>query len=415
MSQTAHLPDDYLVTNTDLRFVEYVISRAMEMGASDMLLTTHRRDDEEHLDVEVRVDGRMRPLHRVLGPIVSNIIVHFKNHAGLASSGSFRPEEATYDKVMVDGKPSKARVTSFRTSSGLEAINMRLPGTSAIRPVAEQGVSDENLRRIQQMAARSNKMIMVAGPMGSGKSSLCHGLLSELADGTRAIWTIEDPVERELPGVVQLEVQKEHADFHELLPALVRADYDTLFLGEIRDNETAKAGVRQSKAGRQVLTTIHANDNVTALMRLIELAEDTPLSVLDSVCGVISQRLVGRLNPDWDGVDPLDKYRGRVPINECLLVNDKVVQAIMNGMPLGELRELIFSMNASSRFEDNATELIAAGVTDIDEIHRVLGDGVLSPNPMSTAVSTKNVPELNGHPTEERPPVTVGLPDLEGS
>src|SRR5690606_34660025 len=137
------------------------------------------------------------------------------------------------------------------------------------------------------------------------------GALAEVADTTRTVWTIEDPVERTIPGLIQLEVDEENdAGFDALLPALVRSDYNTLFLGEIRDQATAAAGVRQAKAGRQGLTTIHANDNVTALLRLIELAEDSPLSVLDSVKGVVSQRLVAKLNPAWNGRNPYEKYLG---------------------------------------------------------------------------------------------------------
>src|SRR5690606_33230887 len=120
---------------------------------------------------------------------------------------------------------------------------------------------------------------------------------------------VEDPVERVIEGVEQIEVnEKNNAGFKELLPAIVRSDYDMLFLGEIRDHDTATAALRQAKAGRQVISTIHANDNITALLRLIELSKEFTASVLDSVRGVVSQRIHDRLNPDAAN-EPHIKYK----------------------------------------------------------------------------------------------------------
>jgi type II secretory ATPase GspE/PulE/Tfp pilus assembly ATPase PilB-like protein len=153
----------------------------------------------------------------------------------------------------------------------------------------------------------------------------------------------------------------------------VRSDYDTLFLGEIRDQDTAVAGVRQAKAGRQVITTIHANNNITALLRLIDLAQDSPLSVLDSVKGIVSQRLVGRVNPDWDGKSPVDKYKGRVPIHEILLIDDDLTEAIMTNQPLSLLRGLA-AHRSYSTFEQELDVLVSNEITDKAERLRILGE-----------------------------------------
>lgn len=205
-------------------------------------------------------------------------------------------------------------------------------------------------------------------------TTTAHGALLHVASPFRTVWTIEDPVERRLPNLVQLEIDEENgAGFDVLLSKLLRADYNTLFLGEIRDNDTASAAVRQAKAGRQVMSTIHADDNIKSLMRLIELAGDSPMSVLSAVGGVISQRLVRRLNPEWDGIDPNKKYKGRIPIHEILFVNDEIVEVMMQDRPLSEIKAKVRQAKGSTFYED-ATRLINAGVTDREEVVRVIGE-----------------------------------------
>lgn len=371
MRQDINYGMEYLDNNPNVEtWLDDIIQEALRLDGSDILLNTSA--DGQILTCDVRVDGRMRPLRRVEGSEAQRILGRFKAQAGLATSGTFAPEE-TVHLVPVDGEQRKARVAAFRRSDNGSAVVMRLPPKGDLKQLEELSFSEHNLELVHKLLGSANRMVMLAGPMGSGKTTTAHGALGFVANGERTVWTIEDPVERNIPGLVQLEVDEENgAGFDALLPALVRSDYDTLFLGEIRDYATAAAGVRQAKAGRQVITTIHANDNVTALLRLIELAKDSPLSVLDSVRGVISQRLVGKLNPHWDGADPKTKYRGRVPIHEVLEVDEELIQAMMEGRPLGEIRAISFDKSFST-FKADAERLIYEGVTDKEEIERVLG------------------------------------------
>lgn len=205
-------------------------------------------------------------------------------------------------------------------------------------------------------------------------TTTAHGALIHVADPTRTVWSIEDPVERRIPNLVQLEIDEDNgAGFDILLGKLLRADYNTLFLGEIRDTATAGAAVRQAKAGRQVMSTIHADDNIKSMMRLIELAGDSPMSVLSAVGGVISQRLVRRLNPAWDGSDPATKYKGRIPIHEIMFVTDEIVEVMMNDQPLSVIKEAV-SQAPGSTFAQDAHRLIGLGVTDKEEIVKVIGE-----------------------------------------
>jgi type II secretory ATPase GspE/PulE/Tfp pilus assembly ATPase PilB-like protein len=149
---------------------------------------------------------------------------------------------------------------------------------------------------------------------------------------------------------------------------LVRADFDTLFIGEIRDAATAAAAVRMAKAGRRVISTIHATDNVTAMLRLIELSDDSALSVLDAVSGVISQRLVRKIDPESGG------YDGRHPIHEVLFINNEFTDKLIENKSLGEIR--LAAEATSTTFADNLRELVEAGITDNYESRRVIGHDV---------------------------------------
>jgi type II secretory ATPase GspE/PulE/Tfp pilus assembly ATPase PilB-like protein len=366
------LPEDYFSKDIDKdTWLEEIIQHCMVLGASDLLLNFDNTNLT--LDASARVDGRMRPIHRVEGIEGRVIIGKFKAESKLSTGGRYAPEETTY-MVNVNGDMRKARVAAFRTADDGNAIVMRLPPSGTLRRLEELSFSALNLQLFHDLLGAANRMIIIAGPMGSGKTTTAHGALMHVATPTRTVWTVEDPVERTLPGLIQLEVDEDNgAGFDALLPALVRSDYDTLFLGEIRDQATAAAGVRQAKAGRQVITTIHANNNVTALLRLIDLAVDSPLSVLDSVKGVVSQRLIGKLNPGWDGNNPLDKYKGRVPIHEVLTITDELTEAIMTNQPLSVLRTLAED-NSMSTFAADVERLVLQGITDEEEARRVIGE-----------------------------------------
>ncbi|MET4143726.1 ATPase, T2SS/T4P/T4SS family [Arthrobacter sp. UYCo732] len=370
--QEDELPENYFQTDPDKdTWLEEIIQECMRMGASDLLL--NHDDRRLILTASARVDGRMRPVRRVEGVKSRIIIGKFKAESNLSTGGRFAPEETIY-MVDVHGDKRKARVAAFRTADSGDAIVMRLPPTGPLRRLDELDFSPLNLQLFYDLLAAANRMIIIAGPMGSGKTTTAHGALDHVATATRTVWTVEDPVERTLPGLIQLEVDEANgAGFDTLLPALVRSDYDTLFLGEIRDQATAAAGVRQAKAGRQVITTIHANNNVTALLRLIDLAVDSPLSVMDSVKGVVSQRLIGKLNPDWDGRSQLTKYKGRVPIHEVLTITDELTEAIMTNQPLSKLRQLA-ETNSMSTFAADVERLVLKGITDEEEARRVIGE-----------------------------------------
>lgn len=352
-------------------WLETTIHEALKQNASDLHIAVN--GETHNLTARIRVDGVMMDFDEVHGVNARIIMGRLKAATKLSSAGSFEPEETIYE-IELNGEKRKARAVIFRTHDGGEALVMRLPLGGELQHLDELNFSEKNLELFYELLASPSKLIMIAGPMGSGKTTTAHGAMLHVSTDERTVWTIEDPVERTLPGTVQLEIDEENgATFDVLLSKLLRADYNTLFLGEIRDHGTAAAGVRQAKAGRQVMSTIHANNNVTALLRLIELAQDSPLSVLDSVRGVVSQRLIRKLNPDWDGVDPRTKYSGRTPIHEVLFIDDNLIEVMMQNRPLTEIKKAAAGAEGSS-FAEDCQRLLDAGLTDEEEIRRVIGD-----------------------------------------
>jgi type II secretory ATPase GspE/PulE/Tfp pilus assembly ATPase PilB-like protein len=353
-------------------WLEKTMIDALKMDASDLHIVVDGETKDLH--ARIRVDGQMQDFDFVTGIPAKVIMGRLKAATKLSSGGSYAPEETIYE-LQLDGEKRKARAVLFRVEDGGEALVMRLPLTGNLRKLDELAFSEKNLSHVLDLLAMPYKLIMIAGPMGSGKTTTAHGALLHVADPTRTVWTIEDPVERRLPNLVQLEIDEENgAGFDVLLSKLLRADYNTLFLGEIRDNATAAAAVRQAKAGRQVMSTIHADDNIKSLMRLVELAGDSPMSVLSAVGGVISQRLVRKLNPEWKtGDDPTKKYKGRIPIHEILFINDSIVEVMMQDRPLSEIKQQVRAAKGSTFLED-AVRLIEAGITDREEVVKVIGE-----------------------------------------
>jgi len=352
-------------------WLEETMIDALKLDASDL----HIKVDGETRDLfaRIRVDGQMRDFDYVQGVPARVIMGRLKAATELSSAGSFEPEETIYT-ITIDGEKRKARAVLFRVEDGGESLVMRLPLTGSLRQLDELGFADYNLDLMKALLAMPYKLIMIAGPMGSGKTTTAHGALLHVANPKRTVWTIEDPVERRLPNMVQLEIDEDNgAGFDVLLSKLLRADYNTLFLGEIRDKATAASAVRQAKAGRQVMSTIHADDNIKAMMRLVELAGESPLSVLSAVGGIISQRLVRKLNPNWDGVDPDTKYKGRVPIHEILFVDDNIIEVMMNNSPLSLIRQAVSEARGST-FSQDAHRLLSDGTTDREELLTVIGE-----------------------------------------
>jgi type II secretory ATPase GspE/PulE/Tfp pilus assembly ATPase PilB-like protein len=334
------------------------------VGVSDVHMT--RSGTEGTFAVEARVDGKMQPVHVYSGSEAQTICTLIKTEAKMTTGSNLVPEDGSY-LLPINGYPYRARAVALPLFDGGERIVFRLPQTGPLRPLEEVGFTAENFAATKALLDIPGGMTLFAGPTGEGKSTTSLSSLEYLRrQDNGVVVTLEDPVERVLDGVTQMEVNEDvaGAGFGDMMRYLVRSDSNVLFIGEIRDAATATAAVEIAKSGRRVIATIHATDNISAFLRLIGMAEETPLSVLDSVNGIVSQRLVPRLVPGTD------RFAGRYPIHEVTANSDALTDALVSNTSRAEIRAA--AEPTSTTFKQNVEELVAAGITTLEEAKKVV-------------------------------------------
>ncbi|QNE37917.1 ATPase, T2SS/T4P/T4SS family [Leifsonia shinshuensis] len=292
-----------------------------------------------------------------------------KAHARLGSQ--HQASEPADGRIMlpVDGYNYRARAVRFLLVDDGEKVVLRLPQLGRARPLVEFGLTDENSRALGRMLTRRSGIVFAAGPTNEGKSSLLRAIVMELRREFGTIMSIEDPVEQLIDGVEQIEVNETNgaqAGYAAILEKIVRADPDLLIIGEVRDRDTARLAAQLADMGKLVLSTIHATDGVAALRRFVKLAEAEPLSMLDGVRGVVSQRLVRTLARTGE-----NRYAGMRSVHEILTKTDDFIDAMIEGRSSTQLHAIADAN--STRFSTNLDALIAAGITDRAEAIRILG------------------------------------------
>lgn len=336
-------------------------------GASDVHI--RRSLLQQNLSIEARVDGIMQTVQVFTGEVAAKTAhTLLKTDAGMASDVNRVPEDGTYS-LEIDGFPYRARVASLPLFDGGEKLTLRLPQTGQLRHIDDLGFTPENLEKTKEIASVPGGMTLFAGPTGEGKSTTALSVLTWLKSIEDGIFiTLEDPVERVLPGFEQVEVKEEieGAGFGDMMKYVVRSDPNVLFIGEIRDARTATAAVEIAKSGIRVVATIHAKDNISGFMRVVEMAEHPPLSVLESVNGVVSQRLVRRL------VQGHERFAGRYPIHEATSNTTELTDALIANVSRGAIQAA--AAGSSTTFRENVDALIEVGVTTRAEARKVVRD-----------------------------------------
>ncbi|MBI5419928.1 MAG: type II secretion system ATPase GspE [Deltaproteobacteria bacterium] len=275
-----------------IKFVHSLLFRAIKERSSDI----HVEPYEKELTIRNRVDGILYPMvaapRKWHAPVVSRI----KVMAGLDIAEKRLPQDGRI-RIRIGGKEIDVRVSIVPTAFGERAVLRLLDRSSLVLGIEDIGLSPADLSLFERFLSRSNGIILVTGPTGSGKTTTLYGALRRLDSGTKNIITIEDPIEYQIRGIGQIQVNpKIHLTFASGLRSILRQDPDIIMVGEIRDAETAEIAIQASLTGHLVLSTLHTNDSASAVTRLVDMGIE-PFLVASSLSAVIAQRLVRKLCP----------------------------------------------------------------------------------------------------------------------
>jgi general secretion pathway protein E len=380
-----------------IRLVNSLLFQAVKDRASDI----HIEPFERVLTVRFRIDGI---LYDVISPpkrFQPVIISRVKVMAGLDIAEKRLPQDGRI-RTKVAGKDIDVRVSVIPTAFGERVVLRLLDRAATLLGLEELGLAGRNLTRVEKLIHQSHGIILVTGPTGSGKTTTLYAALSTINSTERNIITIEDPIEYQLQGVGQMQVNpKIDLTFANGLRSILRQDPDVIMVGEIRDGETAEIAIQAALTGHLVFSTLHTNDSASAVTRLVEMGTE-PFLVSSSVLAVMAQRLLRRvcdgcrrvLKPTADllaeiGLTPEQTagrtlytggtgcaacketgYRGRTGIHELLVIDDDVRTLIMKNADASAIRRAATANGMVTLREDGAAKVLA-GETTIEEVLRV--------------------------------------------
>jgi type IV pilus assembly protein PilB len=364
---------------SSVEFVNKIINEAIDSKASDI----HFELYEKEFRVRYRIDGHLIEKIQQAGMRSQSVFSRIKIMANLDISEKRRPQDGKI-RYRHRRREVDVRVSTLPTQHG-EKIVLRILDTDALNLTIEDlGMDAGQTSRLRKSISLPYGMILVTGPTGSGKSTTLYAILQELNTIEKNIITVEDPIEYTIRGINQTHVKPDIGfTFAQALRAFLRQDPDVIMVGEIRDSETAEIAIRASLTGHLVLSTLHTNDSISVINRLIDMGVDSFL-VASSLKLVIAQRLVRKLctcSTTGDGMDGRQKrirgcsecyhtgYKGRIGIFEMLYVSDDVSHLISGGRPVREIREAVMKTGFTTLHE-SGMEKVHSGVTTYEEINR---------------------------------------------
>ncbi len=352
-----------------IKLVNLVISQAIAEKASDI----HIEPQEKFARIRFRVDGILHNVAMLPLSIVPPVVSRIKIISGMDIAESRVPQDGRF-QMQSEGKIVDIRCSTYPSVKGEKVVMRILDKVSMLISLKEIGFSEADLKRFEDIISRPYGMILVTGPTGSGKTTTLYAALNSLNSAERNIMTVEDPVEYELPGITQSQVNtKAGFQFSNALRSILRQDPDIILIGEIRDLETARIAVQAAMTGHLVFATLHTNDAPSALTRLVDMGVE-PFLVASSVIDIIAQRLVRRIcdKCGGPGCNHCRKtgYRGRAAIFEQLVVSDKISKLITEKASSVAIKRAAIESGMTTLREDGQ-EKVRAGITTGQEILRV--------------------------------------------
>ena len=361
-----------------IRMLNALLTQAARDGASDIHIEPYERTSS----VRFRIDGTLREVVSPNRALHAALISRLKIMADLDIAEKRLPQDGRIS-LRIGTRAVDVRVSTLPSAHGERAVLRLLDKSETRLTLPAVGMTGDTLARFRSLVAQPHGIILVTGPTGSGKSTTLYAALGEMDAARNNIMTVEDPIEYELHGVGQTQVNaKIDLTFAKALRAILRQDPDVIMIGEIRDYETAQIAIQASLTGHLVLATLHTNDAVSAVTRLTDMGVE-PFLLSSSLLGVLAQRLVRKLCPvcaqrqGGHGAEPVGceacgqtGYQGRTGIFEMLVADDAVRALIHQRAPESEL--LAAARHGGLRaMREDGERLVAAGITSRAELLRV--------------------------------------------
>ena len=375
--------------------VNDIIIDAVNKGASDIHFDPH----DEVLKIRIRVDGILQNYADVPNLFKNNLITRIKIISGMNITETRLPQDGAIKQVL-NNLNLDMRVSSLPTKKGEKIVIRILDYSMSLKGIEYLYFNESNYQKILKMINNPNGIILVTGATGSGKSTTVYSFLQKLnVEGVNII-TVEDPVEMDIEGISQVQVNSDIGlDFSTVLRSILRQDPNVIMIGEIRDGETARIAVRASITGHLVLSTLHTNNSLNTIERLLDMDVERYL-LASALTGIVSQKLARKLCPKCRvkrETTPYEKklfkavigqdvdfiyvakgcpecssgYRGRIAIHEVLLINQDIRDAISDGIKKEKLRELVYNSDVITLLQDGLYKVVG-GFTTFEEILKLI-------------------------------------------
>jgi type IV pilus assembly protein PilB len=377
-----------------VKLVNQILTNAIAQRASDI----HIDPQETKVMVRYRIDGVLRT-ERVLPRHMQSVLTaRIKIMANMDITEHRIPQDGRI-KVNLDFHPVDLRVSTLPTVFGEKIVLRLLDMGASLNDISKLGFNQFNFKRFNELIERPTGIVLITGPTGSGKSSTLYAALNKMNSEEVNIITIEDPVEYQLEGINQIQVnQNVGMTFAAGLRSILRQDPNIIMVGEIRDKETVEVAIRASLTGHLVLSTLHTNDSLGTVTRLLDMGVE-PFLLASSISGIVSQRLVRKVCRDCMvthepskremeifarrgiKIDKVSRgrgcsscnmtgYKGRIALHEVLVINDEMRRVIMNEESFQKLRELAIKNKTIFLIDDGMLK-IKQGLTTTEEVLRV--------------------------------------------
>ena len=375
--------------------VNDILITATKKGASDI----HFDPAIDCLKVRLRIDGILNTYLKIPNNVKQNLTARIKILAGMNITETRLPQDGAI-KTTIDGLKLDMRVSTLPAKKGEKIVIRIMDYSMSLQGIETLCFSTTNYKKVLKMISVPNGIVLVTGATGSGKSTTVYSILQRLNTEETNIITVEDPVEMEMEGLNQIQVNSEIGlDFATVLRSILRQDPNIIMIGEIRDSETAQIAVRASITGHLVLSTIHTNNSLSTIERLLDMDVERYL-LASALEGIISQKLARKLCDKCKKLRPttqfekqlfkvalgldvnqiyeavgcehcIDGYRGRVAIHEVLAINQEVRDAISNNLRKDALRKLVYTKDTTTMLQDGLYKVLA-GFTTMTELLKLV-------------------------------------------